>query len=526
MSHHHTPTQKAALRLYEAGLNVFPLPLHQKSGYPWMKLQTSRLFKKDLLALTARPCNLAVITGRVSGNLFVIDCETENSFKYQLRRLRGAKIPIWAVRTGGKAKGGHFYLRCEDGEVSNVKSQHNGSYEIRGTHCYVVAPPSLHPETGRPYTWFAQDEDEPPLVKISDVPWLSLKLASPKRGKRTPPPYPDLSTRNRDFIAHGAPEGERNNRLFAAACDMAGNEYSIYTAHDILRSAAAGSGLENAEINHTIGSAYSKPRDPARFHNRNEANALKPWEKAMAWGEEQQWKGRSGMTDRAVFLACCERAKHSNKEGAFRASCREIAEAARIGSGTASASLRRLVKRGLLIPHGRDRTSTAHIYALGKITQEIEAEKVAKQHTRLLHFEGVPNVLSSQQLLPSDAAEQGALGKTPYFVYRVMCRLDRPVCQRELVQVSGLSKHQVFRAMVKLQKFELVQKDGRAYTAIALSCEELDRLVAKPLGKAGAALRRSKRFEQDRSEFAARVLWKAMGSYVSVNRKDADDVED
>jgi hypothetical protein len=72
-----------------------------------------------------------------------------------------------------------------------------------------------------------------------------------------------LSRSTLQFCFSGAPSGERNARLFNAACDMAGNNFSQADAEAKLLPPAASSGLEEAEALRTIESAYGKPRAPA-----------------------------------------------------------------------------------------------------------------------------------------------------------------------------------------------------------------------------------------------------------------------
>lgn len=78
-------------------------------------------------------------------------------------------------------------------------------------------------------------------------------------GEKRPLAYATL-----EFIAHGAGEGERNSRLFRAACDMCGCGYPIQEAWDRLGRAAAACGLEEEEIQSTIESAFGQPRTPAK----------------------------------------------------------------------------------------------------------------------------------------------------------------------------------------------------------------------------------------------------------------------
>lgn len=74
----------------------------------------------------------------------------------------------------------------------------------------------------------------------------------------------NLSRATMQFMLSGAPEGERNQRLFSAACDLAGNGYDVDEALAALESPALGSGLAMEEVSGTIKSAFGKQRDPAK----------------------------------------------------------------------------------------------------------------------------------------------------------------------------------------------------------------------------------------------------------------------
>jgi hypothetical protein len=72
-----------------------------------------------------------------------------------------------------------------------------------------------------------------------------------------------LAKATREFMAHGAGEGERNDRLFKAAADMAGNGYAEMEVVSALLDTAMQSGLDEKEALATIESACSKARNPS-----------------------------------------------------------------------------------------------------------------------------------------------------------------------------------------------------------------------------------------------------------------------
>jgi DNA-binding transcriptional ArsR family regulator len=492
------------MSLYVLGLNVFPVPYGKKGGYPWGMMQYSRLNAEDIYPLFQGNCNIAVMTGRTSGNLFVIDCETKLVFDHHKKLLREAGIPIYSVQSRGRRDGGHLYLRCSDGQVKNIPPGERKDVEIRGNRCYVLCPPSLHPDTRRTYEWDERETPEPPQVTAQQIHWLGLTITKDRPTPPAPQPFSELSAATREFILNGATDGERNNRLFIAACDLSGNDYTEYEAQRLLVPVAQKSGLGVREIHDTIQSAFSKPRTPAKIAAQKD-NRPAAWQLAQQWVEEQTWKGRTGQTDRAVFLACCERAKTANETGIFRAATREIAELARIRPNTASTALKRLEEAKILIFCGKDRDSQSHLYRLSVSTQ-----KLRYRYTTTLSSGGVSvSVTQTFSSLFPDAAERGALYKTPYLVYSFLRAQEQPIKPAVIRQGVKLSASQVSRALKRLQEYSLVLKTDGRYTAVAMTNADLDERVARPAGTFGKGEDRRKRHEKERASRAARRLYKA-----------------
>ena len=107
--------QHTAFSLYDIGLNPFPLPLGKKGGYPWKQLQYTRLDRNHeqagLFMLFTGNCNLAIMCGRTSRNLFVIDCESPQALEFHIGQMRKHNIPLWVSET---QRGGHIYMFSAD----------------------------------------------------------------------------------------------------------------------------------------------------------------------------------------------------------------------------------------------------------------------------------------------------------------------------------------------------------------------------------------------------------------------------
>jgi len=526
-----TPIQQTAYGLYDAGFNVFPLPRGRKSGYPWKRLQYSRLVRDhhqlDLGALFVGSPNVAVMCGRTSGNLFVIDCETPAAFTQHLREMRLRDIPIWAAQT---ARGGHIYLRCHTGEIENVEPGLLQDAEIKGRQGYVLAPPSLHP-TGVVYTWLLQEGPTPPTVEASQIDWLRDRSGNqihlsvlPTQGERRGVNWRlslqdrGISQRTRDYLQNGhlLPEGNRNDRLFAAACDLNGNQYSEAEAHQLLAPIAQGSGLSQAEIRRTIVSAYSQQRGASREHYKERNKAAQPrttepnhWEHALYFAVNHTWHGRTQMHQRTLFLALVECSRRSgNENGTFRASIRELAELTRMGTGTIQRLLKRLIQdeQRLIFHAGYDRTSKASLWQFSKQVLRAGKEIQLKTDTSPLP----PHWISfSVSVFNSDASERGALGLGGMYLYCLMLSQGRALMPSKWAEVSGLTINQVNYALRKLREHDLVERVDAGWRCVALTStvDEVLEEVAARTGKRGLGRRRRQRFLREREIFNSNYLF-------------------
>jgi hypothetical protein len=512
--------QYEAHRLYDAGLNVFPQPIGTKGGYPWMRLQFSRLSQSDKLfglsALCAGQCNLAVMCGSTSGNLFVIDCESPAAFAYQIEEIRKRQIPLWAAVT---ARGGHIYLRASNGEVENISGNILGELEIRGRGGYVLAPPSVHP-SGAKYQWIAQDGNEPPSIHSKDVNWLLTANGQPiqlevtanpirNRGKWSSPlvsPASNLSNATRDYLSNGhqIAEGSRNKRLFSAACDLAGNHYSHNEAESILLPVATMSGLPYKEARASVASAYGRVREAARPEQKKNFSENRNWHYALLWAGEQNWQGRTGTSNRAVFLALVERARvGSNENGLFRASIRELSELARVGTTTVQKALLRLKNAKILLSKGSDQTSQASLWGFAESLileakqQELKTDSVMLSPHWLRY---------SESLFNSELTERGALGHSVGFIYQFLRTLDSPMMPRDIAKSLGLTLNQVNYAIHKLKGFELIVRYSQGWYPLDMTLPELEAMFEQVAGKGNA---RAATYRRQREIFAGRILYNA-----------------
>jgi len=119
----------------------------------------------------------------------------------ELEQQHGKLPRTVSIKTGGG--GMHFYFAAT-WPVRNSAGKLGPGLDVRGDGGYVIAPPTVHPDTGRRYEW-----DNPPAdVELRPMPgWLSGLLRDTRAvRKRTP-------TREWVRMLDRIPEGTRNDSL-------------------------------------------------------------------------------------------------------------------------------------------------------------------------------------------------------------------------------------------------------------------------------------------------------------------------
>lgn len=164
---------------------------------------------------------LAIRTGIVSG-LLVVDIDPRNGGP--ARPDRELMPPTAAVATGGG--GWHLYYQ-HPGVPTVAELPGHPGVDIKGDGGYVTAPPSVHPDTGRPYRWVTRG------VPAEMPPALRAAVTRPPVSTVPPPRRPPetrtaagISSPAALLAAHlraveTAPVGRRRVTLYGAARGVA-----------------------------------------------------------------------------------------------------------------------------------------------------------------------------------------------------------------------------------------------------------------------------------------------------------------
>ena len=187
-------------KLKVKGFNI--MPLLEKSKKPilseWTSLKTTQYngnFPEN--------CNVAVICGTLSGNLFVIDLDDESLYN-EFAEYHGK---TYIVRTG--KRGYHIYFRTSGGfpiENRKLDDSRGRHIDIQSEGKYVLSEGCIHPDTGKTYEIV---HDLP--VMIIDFETLKNKI----KGMGF-----SLEKLTYEDIEKGISAGGRNDATFKYACHL------------------------------------------------------------------------------------------------------------------------------------------------------------------------------------------------------------------------------------------------------------------------------------------------------------------
>lgn len=173
--------------------------------------------------------NVGILCGRRSG-IIVIDIDPRNggeeSFDGLVEEL-GPLPPTPEVMTGGGGR--HIYFRYPENR-SIPKAKPRAGIDIQSDGSQVVAPPSRHPQTGRPYIW--EESSRPDQIPLADLPqrWISF-LSEKQEGHRSVT-SPSIW---REFIRNGVTEGGRNDAVARLAGHLISKKIDPYVVLELVK---------------------------------------------------------------------------------------------------------------------------------------------------------------------------------------------------------------------------------------------------------------------------------------------------
>ncbi len=266
----------------------------QKSGdkkprVRWKAFQETQPSESQITDWWTRFLNdgICLILGSVSG-IVAVDVDSLDAERVFFELL-GGEPKTRKTLSGSKKPGkAHYLFRCPDFPTAAKFTPLHKALEFRGHGGYVVLPPSVHP-SGNRYEWADPTvviaELPPALAEVwrnnprfqirnktsrRDRPFGTASLQSPIVASDSPRTLLSLlrlggfAKSTRDWLfGRFAHADNWNQRLFVAACDLAGHGVSLEAAEPLLlRGAQPDTNTDEQSARRTIQSAFSQARSP------------------------------------------------------------------------------------------------------------------------------------------------------------------------------------------------------------------------------------------------------------------------
>lgn len=184
------------------GFNVIPCqPRKKEPAVAWKKYQNEKYIEN-----IPDTNNIAVMCGAISGGLVVIDLDAPELIKEM--DFEGIKKNTLVVQSG--SGGYHIYCKPLNEKIHTMRLQNDkGQHvDIQSDGTYVLAPPSIHPDSGEEYKIISS------TLKIDHMTISRFLTKLETLGFKT------KGTKPLADIIKGVSEGQRNNACFRYACHL------------------------------------------------------------------------------------------------------------------------------------------------------------------------------------------------------------------------------------------------------------------------------------------------------------------
>jgi hypothetical protein len=175
-----TPLVEHAVRFGAKGIRVFPCRGKEPAIRDNLRLAAvDETVIRNFWGMEGR-WNIAIATGPGSG-FWATDEDGEEGLATMSRlEAEHGKLPATVeVITGGGGR--HLYWKWPEGvEIRNFQCRDDlPGFDVRGEGGYIIAPPSIHPLTGKPYAWSVDSADA-----IADAPDWLIRIATERSSSR------------------------------------------------------------------------------------------------------------------------------------------------------------------------------------------------------------------------------------------------------------------------------------------------------------------------------------------------------
>lgn len=205
--------------------------------------------------------NIGIATGKVSGNVFVIDLDKDDDKGvdgyHTLKDWErdNAELPVTINSITGRGGYHYFYKASKNVSVQSRIALMDG-IDIRGEGGYIIAPPSIHPN-GNAYEW-ETDFDDLGIAIANDtvMKFLSFREKEDKQSFK---------------VERQIASGQRNGTLYSMACSLQAkglDDDTILMCVKMENDKKCVPPLSDNEVEQLVGSALHKDKGEIHFTNK------------------------------------------------------------------------------------------------------------------------------------------------------------------------------------------------------------------------------------------------------------------
>jgi bifunctional DNA primase/polymerase-like protein len=280
----------AAFWYWNMGISVIPCQGKKPNIPTWDQFMKRRATRAELdtWMKAGKFLTIGIICGEVSSNLVVMDLDgiaACNAFELMFPNL----MNTYEVRSGSGLGQHLYYQPSKLPATTRVSLGTKYGFELRANGCYVIAPPSIHPDSRKPYSAV----NDLPVMTPPDLEmvrqWIHQFIRHKYEQSQQQPPKPLPAVRPGKWIPReefmrnaylnsaiqqqvnhiiASPVGGRNNALYMSAQTLGqligGGELARGNIETMLLNAAITVGLSEIEAQRTIESGIDagveKPR--------------------------------------------------------------------------------------------------------------------------------------------------------------------------------------------------------------------------------------------------------------------------
>ena len=476
-----SPLLDCAHEYFQLGLNVIPLaPLSKQPAGNWGRWKVRQQTQANIDWLFAKHTGNIAVLGGIHSNIataypYFVDCDNMGAFlelSAECLRLFGD-----TTRTLSK-RGGHIWLAS----TLPVKSHKLvGIGEIRGAGNYIAVPPSIHPDTHRPYE-FASRVASLPLA--NSLTFTKLELLPEVKTVRLSRLAYSIIAGDPDTIKRYSTRSEVDHALMQSLVNKA---YGMQDIIGIFNKSAHEPHVHRTDTNWLsyLRAEYEKCRQ--RGNSNEFEQAQQTTRTYRLWVEStpshEITHPRTGVTDKTALLAHISTAERVGRIE-YQLSARDGANLARMGRSTFNKATGRLVESGLI------RQTRQGIFTLAN-RFTLVPHRLSEDIVRTLTHR-TPHVCECPHYVQHAVFEQRGLGRHLGDTFAALS--ERLMTATELAEVTGKHPRTIRRHLAQLLKFSLIVCDGDLVTADARRLDEL----AQRLETTDIAERRNVQFRRER----------------------------